>query len=160
MSMKNEQILSIVERISEHYQQNIANRYIRKVFSDLIIEKGTWEKIEKMTETSEYERAQGYSFAEIYDGVYALAGFIKKLRNEVAPNLRFMLGGQKTSGNDKLLMEIAVCNFNDNLGILADMVNELYMKTVEVDKAESGGKPPFYTKRPELREVGKMLIQH
>ena len=159
MPVKNAQIISIIERISEHYQQNIGNRYIRKAFSELTIDKGAWEKIEKITESSDYERVQGYSFTELYDSVYALAVFIKKLRQDIAPNLRFMLGNARPSGNEKLLLDMAIINFKDNLGIFADMVNELYMKTIELDREEAGGRAPIYTRMKELNEVGKMLIQ-
>lgn len=158
MSVKNTQIFSIVDRIGEHFQQNIYNRYLRKAFSDLTIEKGSWEKIEKLTQSSEYDRMQGYSFGELYDSIYAMAGFIKKVRTDVAPNLRFRLGASHPSGNEKLLMDMAIINFNANLGLLADMVNELYMKTIELDREEAKGRAPLYTRRSELSEVGKMLI--
>ncbi len=158
MSVKNTQIFSIIDRISEHYHQNIANRYIRKAFTELTIEKGAWEKIERLTDSSEYTRLQGYSFNELYDSIYALAVFIRKLRNDVAPNLRFMLGHARPTGNEKLLMDMAIINFNDNLGLFADMVNELYLKTIELDRNEARGRAPIYTKLPELNEVGKMLV--
>ncbi len=158
MAAKNTQIINIVERISEHYKQNIGNRYLRKAFNDITIEKGAWEKIEKITEISDYERMQGYSFAELYDGIYNLAVFIRKVRKDVAPNLRFILGSSRASGNEKLLMDMAICNFNDNLGILADMVNELYMKTIEMDKLEAKGRMPVYSRMSELQEVGKLLV--
>ncbi len=159
MPVKNAQILSIVERISEHYQQNIANRYLRTAFTGLTMDKGSWEKIEKLTDAAEFDRIQGYSYPELYDGIYNLAVFIKKIRSEVAPNLRSMLGNQRPIGNEKLLMDMAVSNFSANLGILADMVNELYMKTIELDRAEAKGRAPLYTKMPELSNIGKMLIQ-
>ena len=158
MSIKNTQIFSIIDRISEHYHQNISNRYIRKAFSELTIDKDSWEKIEKLTGSSEYARLQGYSFNELYENIYAMAVFIKKVRQEVSPNLRFMLGNAKPTGNEKLLMDMAIINFNDNLGLLADMINELYMKTIELDRAEAKGRAPIYTRISELSQIGKMLI--
>jgi len=159
MPIKNAQILSIIERIGEHYKQNIANRYLRKAFANLSLDKGAWEKIEKLTEAAEYDKIQGFSYAELYDGIYNLAVFIRKVRNDVAPNLRGMLSSQRPSGNEKLLMDMAVSNFSANLGILADMVNELYMKVIELDRAEAKGRAPLYTKMPELNNIGKLLIQ-
>ena len=158
MAVKNTQIFSIIDRISEHYDQNIYNRYLRKAFTDLTIEKGSWEKIEKLTQSSEYDRMQGYSFNELYDSIYAIAHFIKKVKTDVAPNLRFKLGNDKPSGNEKLLKDMAVINFDANLGLLADMVNELYLKTIELDRTEAAGRAPVYTRRAELNDVGKMLI--
>ena len=158
MSIKNTQIFSIIDRISEHYHQNIANRYIRKAFSELTIDSDTWEKIGKLTESSEYSRLQGYSYNELYENIYAMAVFIKKVRNEVGTNLRFMLGGNQVSGNEKLLMDMAIINFDANLGLLADMVNELYMKTIELDREEAKGRAPIYTRIAELGNIGKMLI--
>ncbi len=158
MPVKNTQVFSIISRISEHYQQNIFNRYLRKAFTDLTIEKKDWEKIEKLTKLNEYDRLQGYSFNELYDSIYSIAVFIKKVKAEVAPNLRFMLGNMRPSGNEKLLMDMAIINFNDNLGLLADMVNELYLKTIELDTVEAKGHMPVYKTRAELGEIGKMLV--
>lgn len=158
MSIKNTQIFSIIDRISEHYHQNIANRYIRKAFNDLTIGSDTWEKIGKLTETSEYARLQGYTFNELYENIYAMAIFVKKVRNEIGSNIRFMIGASQVSGNEKLLMDMAVINFDANLGLLADMVNELYMKTIELDRAEAKGRAPIYTRIKELGDIGKMLI--
>ena len=158
MSIKNTQIFSIIDRISEHYHQNISNRYVRKAFSELTIDADTWEKIGKLTESSEYARLQGYTYHELYENIYAMAVFIKKVRSEIGSNLRFMLGSSQASGNEKLMMDMAVINFDANLGLLADMVNELYMKTIELDREEAQGRAPIYTRIKELGDLGKMLI--
>ncbi|HAK44510.1 MAG TPA: hypothetical protein DCO79_01125 [Spirochaeta sp.] len=158
MSITNTQIFSIIDRISEHYHQNISNRHIRKAFTELTIDSDTWEKINKLTESSEYARLQGYSFHEMYENIYAMAIFIKKVRSEIGSNIRYMIGSNQASGNDKLLMDMAVINFDANLGLLADMVNELYMKTIELDRAEAKGRAPIYTRIAELSDIGKMLI--
>ncbi|MDC7125376.1 MAG: hypothetical protein PQJ46_07405 [Spirochaetales bacterium] len=158
MSVTNTQICNIIDRISEHYQKNIANRYIRMSFSELSVEQRTLDKIENFTKTADYAQMQGYGFDEIYDSIYAFAILIKKLRHEVAPNLRLMYNRYKPIGMEKIMMDMTIANFQDNLSLLADMINELYMRTIELDKLEARKVPPIYSRMPKLKEVGKMLV--
>jgi len=53
---------------------------------------------------------------------------------------------------------MAVNNFASNLQLFADLVNELYVCLVEVDKESSKGRRPTYLSIPELNDVGRMLI--
>ena len=60
---------------------------------------------------------------------------------------------------DKVLREMAVNNFGPNLKILADKLNELYVKVAALDKESAGQKPAVYTTITELREIGRYLIE-
>jgi hypothetical protein len=62
------------------------------------------------------------------------------------------------SGPDKVLRDMAVNNFASNLKVLADLLNELYVKLVELDKADAKGHRPAYLSIPELEDIGQMLI--
>jgi hypothetical protein len=66
--------------------------------------------------------------------------------------------GPTAGDNDRVFREMAINNFGANLKILADYVNELYIKTVALDKEASGVKQAAYTRIPELGELGRYLV--
>jgi hypothetical protein len=53
---------------------------------------------------------------------------------------------------------MAVNNFESNLQVFSDLLNELYVKLVEADKADSKGHMPLYAQMPELANVGRLLV--
>jgi hypothetical protein len=56
---------------------------------------------------------------------------------------------------------MALKNFPVNLGILNDLVNELYVKTAALDRAAvegAGRKRPVYERIPELKNLGRYLV--
>ena len=57
-----------------------------------------------------------------------------------------------------MLREMAVNNFSSNLQVFADLVNELYVCLVELDKESAKGHRPQYMSIPELSDVGRMLV--
>lgn len=158
MRVKEPSILSLIDKIAEHYTRNISNRYLRKAFMSMTLSNTSWDLIDSMTKHADYYRLQGYHFDELYNRVLALARFIYHARRDIAPNLRSILGGgASVSGNEKIIRDMALNNFSSNLSILSDMVNELYMKTVELDM-EANKESPAYKKNPELAELGRYLI--
>jgi hypothetical protein len=57
-----------------------------------------------------------------------------------------------------ILRKMAIDNFGANLSIFADITNELYVKTVALDKEEHQGQRAVYERIDELKEVGQLLI--
>jgi hypothetical protein len=53
---------------------------------------------------------------------------------------------------------MAVNNFGSNLQLFADLVNELYVGLVELDKTDSKGHMPLYLQMPELGDIGRQLV--
>lgn len=159
MQVKSAEIFSLIETIGQHYRNNIANRYTRRAMTSLALEPGTWAHIESLTEKSDNYRFQGYHFDELYNQILAIARLIYTVRKEIVPNLRILLsaGGPMTA-QDRVFRDMAVNNFGANLKILADYVNELYVKTVALDKEAAVGKQPLFQRIPELAEIGRYLI--
>ena len=159
---KDEQILSIVDSIGQHYRTNIGNRYVRNAFSILPLDAKDWSLIESVTEKSDYYRYQGYHLDELYERVLALALFVHHARRDLAPKLRAILSNYSSGpgplGNDKVLRDMAVNNFAANLSILADLTNELYERVVEIDDASSRGRKPVYATMRQLEDVGRYLV--
>jgi hypothetical protein len=166
--IKDPDVFKIVERISDHYQKNIANRFVRKALMVLDLQPSEWERLEGLTEGLEYHRAQGYQFDEIYEMILAAGHFLYEARQHIIPNLRGMIsatGGPSLSGRklpagdqERVLRDMATKNFPVNLGILNDLVNELYVKTAALDRAAAGTRRPIFERIPELKELGRYLV--
>lgn len=162
MLLKNPEIFASVEKIAEHYRANIANRFTRRALTGLSLDSSVWTLIESLTERLEDYRYQGYHVDELYSQILALARFVSQTRKQIVPNLRFLAGTgapDRVSDGDRILRDMVVNNFASNLQILADMLNELYVSVVAIDKELSGAKPPVYTRLPELREIGRYLVE-
>ena len=162
MQIKDGEVMSIIESIGAHYRTNIGNRYVRGAFRVLSIDQNSWNIIESITEKSEYYALQGYHFDELYERILALAEFVYHARRELQPQLRMMLSsyasGSVPSGNERILRDMAVNNFSSNLSILADMVNKLYTRIVELDiEAHPHGRPVYKTIKG-LSEIGQHLV--
>lgn len=168
MPLKNADIFSLIEQIADHYQKNINNRYIRKALIVMDLKQSSWDLIEGLTTKSDYYKSQGYQFHELYEQILAMAQFIFNARRDILPNIRSLLaGGMDTllsrkkgpQDQNKILQNMAINNFSANLKILADLINELYIKTVKIDRQMHEGKTPVYKKIPELKQLGQLLIE-
>ena len=157
MQIRDAQIMRQIERIGEHYRTNISNRFIRPILLQMPLDKEVWDMIEKLTEKVEQYQYQGFHLDELYRQVAAAARFVGITRRELVPNLRTRFGAG-SDGPDKVLRDMAVHNFASNLQVFSDMVNELYVKLVELDKLEAKGKRPVYMTIPELNDIGTLLV--
>lgn len=167
MTVRDSDLFRLIESIGEHYKNNINNRFLRKALMSLDLDKGVWERVEGITGISDLEKAQGIRYQDLYESVLALAVFVQKIRRDVIPNLRHLVGDSpegvfSRSGpsgpGEKILVTMAVSNFPVNVKILADQVNELYLKTVELDKSDHPQTGQIFKKIPELARIGQLLI--
>ena len=154
--IKDAQIIRLVERIGEHYQKNISNRFIRPALLSLPLEKQAWDMLETLTEKVEQYRYQGFHLDELYRQVAVAARFVSIARRDLAPTLRNRLTSDP--GPDRIFRDMAVSNFSSNLQVFADLVNELYLCLVELDKESAKGRRPVYMSIPELGDIGTMLV--
>ena len=158
MLVRDAHIIRLVERIGEHYRSNISNRFIRPALLQLPLEKQAWDLIEILTEKIEQYRYQGFHLDELYRQIVAASRFVSITRRELVPTLRNRLSAGGSSGPDKVLRDMAVNNFGSNLQVFADLVNELYVSLVELDKIDAKGRRPLYMSIPELNDIGRMLV--
>ncbi|MDR1901096.1 MAG: hypothetical protein LBQ88_02265 [Treponema sp.] len=159
MQVRDAQVIRLVERISEHYRINISNRYIRPALLQLPLEKQSWDLIEVFTEKLEQYRYEGFHLDELYHQIAAAAHFVSLARRELVPGLRNRIGSAgNSSGPDKVLRDMAVNNFASNLKLFADLLNELFIVLVELDRKDAKGHMPLYSTMPELAEIGKQLV--
>ena len=158
MLVRNANIVRLVERIGEHYRTNISNRFIRPALLQLPMEKQNWDLIEILTEKIEQYRYQGFHLDELYRQLAAAARFVSLTRRELVPTLRNRLSGGSGTGPDRVLKDMAVNNFGSNLQVFADLLNELYVNLVELDKTAAKGRRPLYMSMPELQDIGRLLV--
>lgn len=163
MQLKNPEIFSLIESIGEHYRTNISNRFTRRALSTMSLDPGSWNLIEELTEKVDNFRYQGYHLDELYGQILALARFIYQAKREIAPNLRYTASNGNIGGHanesDRVFRDMAINNFMPNLTILADKLNELYVKVAAIDKAAAGQKSPVYSQLAELQEIGRYLVE-
>ena len=155
--IKDAHIIRMIEQIGEHYRTNISNRFLRPLLLQLQIDKNTWDQIELLTEKIELFRYQGFHLDELYRQIAACARFVEVARNNMIPSLKSKVGSLPNS-SDRILRDMAANNFNSNLQVFADMLNEVYINLVDLDKKTSGKEPPVYTQMQELSSVGRMLV--
>jgi hypothetical protein len=167
MSVRDEQVFKIIEKIRTHYQSNLNNRFTRKALLLMKVPRGTWDAIARLTEKSDIYKVQGYQYKELYEMIYAAALFVHHAKVEVTPRLKSVLAGgtdtifsrqERSTDKDRILLEMAINNFPANVGVFADLVNELYMKAAALDKEEHVGEKPVYERMPETKELGRLLI--
>lgn len=159
MQIRDTEVVRLVERIGDHFRSNISNRYIRPALLHLPLDNQSWDLIENLTEKVEQYRYQGFHLDELYQQIIAISRFVAFARRDLVPTLRNRLGnGQKLTGSDKVLRDMAINNFSSNLQLLADLLNELYIKLVNLDKEASVGHAPLYTQIPELQDIGRQLV--
>jgi hypothetical protein len=154
--IKDPHIVRLIEQIGEHFRTNISNRFLRPVLLQIQIDKNTWDQIEVLTEKMELYRYQGFHLDELYRQIAACARFIEVARNRTAIKSRQI---SLPPGPDKILREMAVSNFSSNLRVFSDLLHELYVSLVELDKSDAGDEqPPVYSTMPELYNIGRLLV--
>ena len=157
MQVKDPDIYRIVEKIGDHFSNNVSNRFIRKALVVLQLSQAEWDRLENLTSKTDYYKQQGFTFDELYEMVLAAAHFIHEARAKMLPNIRGMLAHGSTD-QDRVLRDMAAQNFGVNLAVLSDLINELYLRTTALDKTAHEKKRPVYERIPELKDLGKLLV--
>ena len=155
MATKDTAIFGIVERIGEHYKKNIDNRFVRDSLTRLTLERGDRDHINTITELPDYIRIQGFDYYDLYEKILALARLVRQIHREVLPNIS--RASRKIGGSqEEVLRSMAFSTYGVNVAVLADLIAELYVKTVEIDKRDNSADPVHYH-IPELKNLSQML---
>jgi hypothetical protein len=154
MQIQDASVSRLIERIGEHYRSNITNRFIRPALLQLSFDNQSWDLMEDLTEK---EVGPTIHLEEVYRQIAAAARFVAVVRRDL-PELRSRVTRADPSSPDKVLREMAVKNFGANLQVFSDLVNELFVKLVEIDKARAKGGATLYSRTPEMANVGRLLV--
>ena len=157
--IKDAHVARLVEKIGDHYQVNISNRFLRPLILQLQLDKNTWDQIEILTEKIEMYRFQGFHLDDLYRQIAACTRLVEAARHGIIPSLKAKLNAIP-SGHDKILRDMAANNFASNLQVFANLLNELYLILVEFDEKSAGSHPPVYTQMPELHVIDHLLDSH
>jgi hypothetical protein len=165
--VKDGEIIKLIDKINDHFKKNITNRFLRKALLVMEVEQSVWDTLDGLGDKAAYGKLEGYRFHELYDLVVAAALFIHHAKKEIKPRLKSILASGSSSmlsrtgpetDRDKVLKEMAISNFDSNLSIYADLINELYCKTVELDKKMHPNTKCEYERNPDLQKVGQYLV--
>ncbi len=158
MIVQDPAIPELILKIADHYNTNISTRFLRPFLAGILSDNELARRISDLTEHSEAYTTQGVHLDEMYLQVLALARFIFLVRTDILPNLRNLSGQTSLNDMNKVFRDMAMNNFGANIQVLADYVNELYIKLVANDKSQNGKTRPIYRDIPGLTEIGRYLV--
>ncbi|NNM54044.1 MAG: hypothetical protein HKM05_04900 [Spirochaetales bacterium] len=159
MLTRNSDILTLVDRLSEHYRLNVASQYLRPAFFRLDVSRQDWDHIETVAEKHVLYRQQGWHLDELYACLLSLARFIHKARRQIVPDARSVaLGNLRENGPDKKIKaEMSAANFGSNLGLMASMVLELFQRCKDEEASLAPGVVPAWKKDPAMSQLSELL---
>jgi hypothetical protein len=160
MIIQDPAIPELIVRIADHYNANIATRFMRPLLAPILANNELSRRMGDITDHPETYSSQGVHIDDLYLQIQAMARFVYMVRTDILPNIRNLVGGFGSQDANKVYRDMAMSNFGANVTVLADLVHELYVKTVAYDKLHSGGSKPVYKDIPGLEEIGRYLVGH
>lgn len=151
-------IAEIVVRIGRHYNENIATRFLRPLFAQILSNIDLSRHIVDLTEHSEDFVLQGFLLDDLYYDIIALARFIYLVRRDVLPNINSITeANTKMATADKVYRNMAFSNLGPNLNLLASMTLELYQAALQYDKKTTGRGKTVASRIAELPDIERFL---
>ena len=151
-------IAEIIVRIGRHYNENIATRFLRPVFAQILSDIDLSRHIVDLTEHSEDFVLQGFHIDDLYYDIIAMMRFIYLVRRDILPNLSSLTeANTKMATADKVYRNMAFSNLGPNVDILASLVLELYHATIEYDKKNSINGKEVSRRISGLADVERLL---
>lgn len=151
-------IAEIIVRIGRHYNENIATRFLRPLFAQILSNIDLSRHIVDLTEHSEDFVLQGFHLDDLYYDIIALARFIYLVRRDVLPNINSITeANTKMATADKVYRNMAFSNLGPNLAVLSSMVLELYHATLEYDKKAAGRSKTVASRITDLADIERLL---
>ena len=151
-------IAEIVVRIGRHYNENIATRFLRPLFAQILSDIELSRRIVDLTEHSEDFVLQGFHLDDLYYGIIALSRFIYLVRRDVLPNINSITeSNTKRATADKVYRNMAFSNLGPNLSLMASMVLELYHATLKYDKKMTEHGKTVASRITALSDIERML---
>ena len=151
-------IAEIIVRIGRHYNENIATRFLRPVFAQILSDIDLSRHIVDLTDHSEDFVLQGFHLDDLYFDIMAMSRFIYLSKRDILPNISSLTeANTKTATADKVYRNMAFSNLGPNLNILASMVRELYQATLEYDKKNATNGKTVARRIDGLSDVERLL---
>ena len=151
-------IAEIIVRIGRHYNENIATRFLRPLFAQILSNIDLSRHIVDLTEHSEDFVLQGFHLDDLYHDIIALARFIYLVRRDVLPNINSIAeANTKMATADRVYRNMAFSNLAPNLNLLASMVLELYRATLQYDTKMAGKGKTVASRIADLADMERLL---
>ena len=151
-------IAEIIVRIGRHYNENIATRFLRPLFAQILSNIDLSRHIVDLTEHSDDFVLQGFHLDDLYYDIIALARFIYLVRRDVLPNINSIAeANTKMATADKVYRNMAFSNLAPNLNLLASMVLELYRATLQYDTKMAGKGKSVASRIADLADMERLL---
>jgi hypothetical protein len=158
MIVKDPAIIALIIKVADQYNSNISTRFLRPLIVGILAEEDLSRNVSALTEQVDTVEAQGIHIDELYQQILGTSRFIYLVRTNVIPNIRNIASSSGKDAN-RIYRDMAYNNFGANISVLADLVNELYVKTVEYDKRHSPQNHLAFRDVPGLSEVGRYLVR-
>lgn len=153
-------IAEIVVRIGKHYSDNIATRFLRPLFAQILSNAELSRHILELTEYAEDFVVRGFHIDDLYYDIIALARFIYLVRRDVLPNITSLAESNvNVTSADAVYHTMAFSNLGPNINLLSSMLLELYHTTLAYDKKISGRRKTVASRIADLSEVERLLMQ-
>lgn len=156
MQIRDPDIYALIQKIGEHFNSNISNRYIRPVLMSIQVDSENGINIAALTERYEQYRYQGYQLSDLYHQIFALSWFCFRIRHTVLNDLKnqvFQKDAGPRTGQDRVFRDMAIFNFPANLQVLIGLLVELYNKAVAEDQRINVGKRLIKDSIPDLKNL-------
>ncbi len=159
MLVEDRAIGEIIVRIGQHYNENIATRFLRPLFAQILSDIDLGRHIVNLTEHSEDFVLQGFHLDDLYFGIISLSKFIYMARRDILPNIHTLTEESvRSAKDDRVYRNMAFNNLEPNLNVLTDMLVELYNAALKYDKKHTMRNKRCIAERIEgLSEVEKFL---
>ncbi len=159
MQVRSPELFQMLEKMALHYKNNVASTYLKAELASLTLNRRDWDEVELITARQEVFRHQGYHLDELYLKLLSLARLIHQARSHMAPGLKTKVANRlaNRTPQERLMAEMAAANFLPNLGVLSEMVLELYQLACREDASQNQGKMKFLSSVPEAKEIEALL---
>jgi hypothetical protein len=155
--LQSHEIQRMISRLGDHFRSHISNQWTRPVLFQLPLDKETWDRIEILTERLEADGFQSMPLGELYRQIAAVSRFIALVQKKILPELRSRMGSSRSSGSDRIMRDMVVSAFPENLQSFIVLLKELYLKVQDMDKG-TAKRPPVYLQTPEIADIDQYLL--
>ena len=159
MQVRSGELFQKLEKMAAHYKNNVASTHLKAEFTTMSLSRRDWDEVELITARLEVFRHQGYHLDELYLKLLSMARLVKQARIQMAPGLKGRMNARMASrpASEKVMAEMAVANFLPNVGVLAEMILDLYNFVRQEDAGQNEGRNKALAAVPEAKEIESLL---
>ena len=161
MNVKDSAITESIGKLKKLYLTIMGNSLIKRHLYDSIVARDIWVNIEDLLGISKAAQTNEYNLEELYLQIISLVSFLNVLRNDVARHLKAVSESvmSRMEANQKILYRMTLGALDYNIDTLADRIGDLFLIITRTDVSLSGEEKAHYRKFPQLKDLGKSLIQ-